>query len=217
MLENRSKEYYLNGIGERTAYSDKLWKELVGCDHYKQMHGVFLASSDLLNNPFMCFEYGLYLPAILTCRVVIENALYIATSNENMRVKRLPPVAIDMGMYDYVESYNSTKCSHLLMELSLEGLKKEAQEQGIIENNILELVNRLQEKGNIAAHYAQRQSKQHQRFIPKRALQVGISKAIEEAGKKVVFDPDETKRILEITVKIFVAIIEGTNKTKVIN
>ena len=213
MIPNRSRGYYLNGKDEREEYADSLYVELVSNNTCQRMGSVFFAPISLLNAALMCFEYGLYLSSVLTCRVVIESALYTATANENMRVRK-PPV--DSGIGEYIESYNSTKCAHLLMNLALGDLIKEAEEQGIIDKDIDKLSAKLQEKGNIAAHYAQGNAKHFQRWIPKRASKVGIDKAVEEAGKKVIFDKDETKRILGITVKILIAIIEGTNRVKVV-
>ena len=215
MLENRSREYYLNGIEERTKQADELWKGLIECAYYKRMSSVFVVPISLLNNALMCFECGLYLSSVLTCRVAMESALYLATANENMHVRRQPYIA--SGIDEYIESYNSTKCAHLLMDLSLEGLINEAQEQKIIERETSRLIHILQEKGNIAAHYTQRTAKHFQKWIPKRASEVGIDKAVEEAGRKIVFDSDQTKQILEISIRIFTAIINGTNRSKVVN
>ena len=214
MYNNRSEAYYLSGIEERVAYANNLWSKLTAYDNFNRMSSVFVTSINLLNNALMCFEYGLYLSSVLTCRVVIESALYTATSNEDMKVIRPPPAAI--GSHEYIGSYNSTKRAHLLIDLSFGGLKNEAQEQRLVSKKTYKLIDSLQEKGNIAAHYAQKQAKYHQRFIPKRAAEVGIEKAIEEVGERCIFDPDETKKTLETTVTVLIDIMDGTNSIKVV-
>ena len=214
MLENRSREYYLSGIDERAEYADNLWQQLTKSDNYVEMESVFVVPLDLFNNALMCFEYGLFLSSALTCRVVIENSLYMATSHENIKIKR---PSLNVGIGPDAESYNSTKCAHLLMNLSMDGLGKEALEQKLIDQNTSNLIVKIQEKGNIAAHYMQRQAKIFQRWIPKRASEVGIDQAIKEAGQRSVFDPSETKATLETTAKILAKIIEGTYKNKVVD
>lgn len=214
MYENRSREYYLYGSEERIEYTNSVWSELIRYNHFHRMGSVFIISLNLLNNALVCFEYGMYLSSVLTCRVVIESALYIATSNENMKVRKLHPTASNTN--EYIGSYNSTKCAHLLMDLSLEGLKNEALKQKVIDKNTRKLIETLQEKGNMAAHFAQKQAKHYQRWVPKRATEVGIDKAIEDAGKICIFDPDEAKKILETTVKALIGIMEGTNEIKVV-
>ena len=215
MLENRSREYYLSGYDERVEYAERLWQQLVKSNNYKEMESVFTILLNLFNNALMCFEYGLFLSSALTCRVVIEGSLYMATANENIKIRRPQPNAI--GVNPYAESWNAAKCTHLLMDLSMDGLRKEALEQKLIDQETSNMILTIQEKGNIAAHYTQRQAKIYQRWLPKRASKVGIDQAIKEAGQKYVFDPAETKIVLETTTKIMINIIEGTYKTKVVN
>ena len=123
MYNNRSEAYYLSDIEERVAYVNNLWSKLTAYDNFNRS-SIFVTSINLLNNALMCFEYGLYLSSVLSCRVVIESALYAATSNENMKVIRPPPAAI--GSHEYIGSYNSTKRAHLLIDLSFGGLKNES-------------------------------------------------------------------------------------------
>jgi hypothetical protein len=208
----RRPELSQQGVKERKEYANKLWEKLVSTTNYKKMWIVFYPVLEEFDNGLRCFEYGSDLAAVLTCRVVIEGALYIATANENLKSRTIGQLVIQ----EYVGSWNAMKCSRFLMEMTLEGLKKEALEQKIIDKVVERKINKIQKKGNIAAHYIQKFSQHQQRWIPRTAEEIGIDKALKKAGAKYYFNTAETIRILNESATVIANIMEGMEKTKLV-
>lgn len=182
---------------ERERDLNDVWNKLITSDAFLKTYLVFGEAMDLFRESLSCYQNGAFKATCIMCRSATECAVYFAVTRQDL---------------EYSKNW---KTIHKSNTIQLENDKwravvEEGKQRGILDENVMEVLNRIRERGNFVAHYGPRRDKVFEEWATKVTSPSNLARDEEYDHKisKIVFDKEIALETLEDAQQVLKFLVE---------
>jgi len=182
---------------ERERELNDIWNELISSDAFLKTHLVFGEAMDLFRESLSCYQNGAYMATCVMCRSSTECAVYFAVTRQDLEYSE-----------NWKIIHNSNRIP--LESNGLQSLINEGKERGILDENMIEILNRIRKRGNFVAHFGSKKDKLFEKYATKVTSPSNLARDEEydRIFSEIVFDKETALKALEDAQQVLKILVE---------